>query len=131
MKKLIDKFFGNKENAHTVLGKMCLGRKPRSLQFEPLEERTLLSVSIENMANELAANQQAAVSTANGISDQSSTGSGTIWVKKLDDDRGESRYINNHTNVNELEWARVHGYETSGIIAIDIGIDFDIEFGVE
>ena len=45
MKKLIEKFFGKKENANKVSSKTYLGRRPRSLQFEPLESREMLAIS--------------------------------------------------------------------------------------
>jgi hypothetical protein len=46
MKNIIKALFGKKENPNTVSGKIHLGRKPRSLHFEPLEERQLLAVSV-------------------------------------------------------------------------------------
>jgi len=45
MKKLIEKFFGKKENAITVSSKVYPGRKARRLLFEPLENREMLSIS--------------------------------------------------------------------------------------
>ena len=45
MKKLIEKIFGKRENANTVSSKSFLLQNARRLQFEPLEERAMLSIN--------------------------------------------------------------------------------------